>query len=86
VVNQRLEDLHVFAGDLGAAHAAQQFFGFAAEHGAADQFDVSIMELLLHGMPSVHFGCISPHTARCTHSWYEIVQPLAAGAQSTSDL
>ena len=32
VVDERLEDLDFAAGDLGAADAAEKFFGFAAEH------------------------------------------------------
>ena len=34
-----LEDLHAFAGDAGAAQAADEFFAFAGEHGPADHFD-----------------------------------------------
>ena len=34
-----LEDLHAPTGDLGPADPLDQFFAFAAEHGAADHFD-----------------------------------------------
>jgi len=39
MVDQRFEDLYGLLGDDGAAHTADQFFGFAAEHAAADDFD-----------------------------------------------
>src|SRR6266496_1344326 len=45
-----LKDLHLLAGDDGAAHAANQLFRFAAEHHARDDFDPpGTARLLEHG-------------------------------------
>src|SRR6266545_6193356 len=46
----RLKDLHLFAGDDGAAYAADQFLGLAAEHHAGDDFNPPwTIGLLEHG-------------------------------------
>ena len=37
-VNGRLEDLHFLFGELGALHAAYEFFSLSGEHRAADDF------------------------------------------------
>src|SRR3989442_7384738 len=48
----RLKDLHLLLGDHRAAHAADQFFRFAAEHHAGDDFDPSRSARLLEHGPS----------------------------------
>src|SRR6266498_1888544 len=46
----RLKDLHLLPGDHGAAHAADQFLGLAAEHHAGDDFNPPwTIGLLEHG-------------------------------------
>src|SRR6266850_5813605 len=46
----RLKDLHLLAGDNGAAHPADQLFGLAAEHHAGDDFNPPwAIGLLKHG-------------------------------------
>ncbi len=46
VVDERLEDLDLLAGDLRAAQAADQLFALAAEHAAGDDFDPAVLRLL----------------------------------------
>ena len=41
-VDDRLEDLHALAGDLGAAQAANQLFALAAEHATDDDLDPAL--------------------------------------------
>ncbi len=43
VVNDGFEDLDFLASDGGAAQAADEFVGFAAEHGADDDFDGAVV-------------------------------------------
>jgi hypothetical protein len=38
-IDARLKNLDAFAGDCGAADAADQFFALAGEHGTADRLD-----------------------------------------------
>ncbi len=47
VVEERLEDLHVLAGDLGAAQAANQLLALSAEHAAADDLDPPVLGLFV---------------------------------------
>ena len=42
IVEDRLENLHLLAGDLRAAQPADQLFALAAEHAAGDDFDPAV--------------------------------------------
>ena len=53
VVDQRLEDLHLLAGDLGAAQPPNQLLALAAEHAAGDDFDPAVMGLFPHDVHGV---------------------------------
>ena len=43
VVHQRLEGLHLLAGNLRAPQAADQLFALAAEHAAGDDFNPAVL-------------------------------------------
>src|SRR5690606_10856957 len=42
-------DLHPLAGDEGAAHAADQLLGLAAEHDAGDDLDPAVLVAVVEG-------------------------------------
>ena len=48
IVDERLEDLHLLAGDLGAADATDQFLALAAEHAAGNDLDPAMLRFLAH--------------------------------------
>ena len=54
IIEGGLEDLDFLARNLGALDAANQFFGLAAEHAAADEFDPTTIRVLLHELITYH--------------------------------
>ena len=57
VVDERLEDLDLLAGDLGPPQPADQLLALAAEHAAGDDFNPPVMRLFANDVHGVRPYC-----------------------------